>query len=234
MPGVATGMTTDASAPVRIDVWSDIACPWCAIGAARLDRAIRIVEERGGEAPDFDVRFHAFQLDPGAQHTELSHAEDLARRKGLSVEQIEQMFTRVAEAGEEDELVFAFDRVRSASTRRGHELIAFAATQGRQREAVDALHHAYFTEGVDVEDLEALVGIATSIGLDGDTARSALTSHEFETQVDIDLDEATRLGVSGVPFFVVDQQYAFSGAQPAATVVQVIDHVLQERRAASA
>lgn len=220
--------SASAPASVRVDVWSDIACPWCAIGAARFDEAVRRIGEREN-APQFDVRFHAFELDPTARTTERTHAEDLAHRKGMSVAQVEQMFERVAEAGAEDGLTFDFASVKSAQTKLGHQLIAFAADHGTQREAFDALHHAYFSEGADVADIDTLVGIAERIGLDAEAARAALESGQYATQVDIDLDEARRLGVSGVPFFVFDQKYAFSGAQPAETIVQVVDHVLAER-----
>lgn len=225
-------MSANATAPIRVDIWSDIACPWCAIGAARFDEAVRRVEARAGdagEAPSFEVKFHAFELDPTAESTDLSHTDDLARRKSLTTEQVRQMFERVAQAGAEDGLSFDFDRVRTAPTRLGHQLIAFAADRGKQREAVDALHHAYFTEGADMASVDDLVAVAERIGLDADEARAALASEDYATRVDIDLDEARRLGVSGVPFFVFDQKYAFSGAQPAETVVQVIDHVLAER-----
>lgn len=221
-------MNTSPQAPVRVDVWSDIACPWCAIGAARLDAAIDTVAKRPSP-PEFEVRFHAFLLDPDAVRTDVSHAEDLATRKGIPSEQVEQMFARVAEAGADDGLAFNFDRVKSASTRKGHELIAFAAERGAQRKAVDALHHAYFVDGVDLEDLDALVEIGAGIGLSERELRAALESGEHETRVDIDLDEARRLGVQGVPFFVFDAKYAFSGAQPAEQIVKVIDHVLAER-----
>lgn len=223
-------MTVATPAPIRVDVWSDIVCPWCAIGAKRLDVAAARLAERP-DAPTLEVRFHAFQLDPDAQHTELTHAEDLARRKGMALDQVHQMFAHVAETGAADGLTFHFDRVRSASTRKAHELIAFAAEYDRQREAVDALHHAYFSDGADLEDLDALAEIGASIGLDARALREALETDRHEPSVDIDLDEARRLGVTGVPFFVFDTKYAFSGAQPAETIVRVVDHVLAERAA---
>lgn len=226
-------MTDTANVPIRVDVWSDVACPWCAIGAKRLDAATALLAQRP-DAPSLEVRFHAFQLDPDAAHTDRSHAEDLAHRKGMSVDQVQKMFAQVAETGARDGLAFDFDRVRSASTRTAHELVAFAAEHGLQREAVDALHHAYFGEGADVEDLDTLTAIGASIGLDAAQLREALETHRHEASVDIDLDEARRLGVNGVPFFVFDAKYAFSGAQPAETIVQVVDHVLAERAAADA
>lgn len=223
-------MTDSPGAPITVDVWSDVACPWCAIGAKRLDAATALLAQRP-DAPELQVRFHAFQLDPDAAHTERSHAEDLAHRKGMSVDQVQQMFAQITETAAQDGLTFDFDRVRSASTRKAHELIAFASEQGRQREAVDALHHAYFGEGADIEDLDTLTEIGASIGLDAAALREALETGRHEPSVDIDLDEARRLGVNGVPFFVFDAKYAFSGAQPAEMIVRVVDHVLTERAA---
>lgn len=225
-------MSVHTRAPIRVDIWSDIACPWCAIGAARFDAAVEQVAARH-DAPEFEVRFHAFLLDPGAVRTNRTHAEDLAFRKGMSVEQVEQMFAHVAETAAADGLTFNFEDVKSASTRKGHELIAFAAERGMQREAVDALHHAYFADGADVGDLDTLVDIGARIGLNRHELRTALKSGELETRVDIDFDEARRLGVQGVPFFVFDMKYAFAGAQPAEQIVKVIDHIVAEREATS-
>ncbi|WP_188726277.1 DsbA family oxidoreductase [Pseudoclavibacter endophyticus] len=222
-------MSAESKAPVRVDVWSDIACPWCAIGTVRLDAAIAEVSSRE-DAPAFDVRYHAYLLDPDAAPTDLTHAEDLARRKGLSLEQVTQMHEHVRQSAAGDGIAFDFDAVKPASTRKGHELIALAAERGRQREAVRALHDAYFVHGRRVDDLDTLVDIGTGLGLglQAGEIRDALETGALETRVDIDLDEARRLGVQGVPFYVFDAKYAFSGAQQAEQIVRVIDHVAAE------
>ncbi len=203
-----------------IDVYSDVVCPWCYIGERRLEKALR-------RRPDLDVevRRRPFQLQPGMPEGGLPWSE-FARRKFGGEANAKAAFAHVAAAGESDGISFDFDRIASApNTVDAHRLILFAADRGREWEAAEALFRAYFSEGKDLNDREQLVEVASGVGLAAEEAYGYLAGEDGVAEVLASQEEAGRLGIAGVPFYVFDGKYALSGAQPAEVFGRVLDAV---------
>lgn len=201
-----------------IDVYADVVCPWCYIGERRLERALA---QRPGVR--VERRWRPFQLQPAIPAGGVPWAE-FARRKFGGVERAQAAFAQVVAAGAEDNIRFAFDRVASApNTVDAHRLILFARGYGRQWEMAEALFAAYFADGRNLNDLDGLAVVAESAGLDPVAARAYLAGDEGVAEVAASQEEAGQLGISGVPFYVFDDHYALSGAQPVAVFLQALD-----------
>lgn len=193
---------------VSVEVWSDVACPWCYLGKRRLEKAIE------ASGLDVDVRYRSFQLDPTIPHGQhLPHAELMAKKFGASDAQIEQMNQRLIDLGAAEGLDYRFDLYMQANTRDAHRLLHLAHARGRGVQLKDRLLRAQFTEGALVDDVDTLVALAAEVGLDEGDARAVLTSDAYDADVQADIDEAKALGANGVPFFVFDRRFAVSGAQ---------------------
>lgn len=213
--------------PIKVDVWSDVACPWCYIGKRKLESGI---EQFGGEV---EVEYHSFELSPDTPDDFVgSTVEYLAERKGMPVDQVMQMLERVTEIAAGVGLTMDFDSVKHTKTLRAHELLHFAKAHGRQRELKDRLMSAYFEQGRVVSDVDELVSIASEVGLDADAARAALTDRTYSDVVQADIAQARELGIRGVPFFVVNGKYGISGAQEASTFAAAFAQARDEGPAA--
>jgi predicted DsbA family dithiol-disulfide isomerase len=225
-----TDATTDP-APIRIDVWSDIACPWCYIGKRNLENGLAAAAE-DEDAPRVEVTYHSFELSPDTPvDFDGSSADFLAQHKGISREQAQQMNDRVAQiAREQADLHYRFDLQQHTNTVKAHELIHFAKAHGKQLEMTERLMSAYFVEGRHVGRIDELVQLAGEVGLDAAAARDALENDEFLPAVRQDQAQARAYGISGVPFFVIDGTYGVSGAQPPEAFAQVARQVWAERR----
>ncbi len=218
---------TDA---IRIDVWSDIACPWCYIGKRNLENGLAEAS-RDDDAPAVEVTFHSFELAPDTPvDFEGGEAEYLATHKGISRDQAEQMLERVTGVAAEAGLQYRFDILKHTNTVKAHELLHFAKEHGRQHEMAERLMAAYFTEGRHVGREDDLVALATDAGLDGEAAREALRSGRYLEAVRADQAQASAYGINGVPFFVIDGKYGVSGAQPASAFAQIVRQVWAEHR----
>jgi predicted DsbA family dithiol-disulfide isomerase len=203
---------------VRVDVYSDVVCPWCYVGEKRLEKAL--ARTPGIEA---DIRWRPFQLLPGMPEGGLPWAA-FVREKFGGEENARAAFARVAAAGAPDGARFDFGRVANApNTVDAHRLILFAGERGRQWEAADALFEAYFAEGADLNDHDQLAKIAARAGLDLEEARNCLAGGEGADEVARSQKEAHRLGINGVPFYVLDGRYAVSGAQPVGVFVRALE-----------
>lgn len=203
-----------------IDVYSDVVCPWCYIGERRLAKAL-------AERPDmgFEVRWRPFQLQPGMPEGGLPWEEFTVQKFG-GEENARAAFTRVVAAGEPDGIRFRFDRVASApNTVDAHRLILFAGDRGRQWEVAEALFRAYFTEGRDLNDRRDLVDLASGAGLEAAEVGRYLAGEEGIFQVGSSQEEARRLGITGVPFYVFDGRHALYGAQPVEVFAEALDVV---------
>jgi len=207
---------------MRIDIWSDVACPWCYIGRRRLDRAVAAYGE------PVDVVLHAFQLDPDAPEDAAPLNEHLATQFGDHVPALQQQVTEVAAA---EGLEFHLDRALSVNTRHAHRLLVLARHEGVQAEVAERLMRAYFTEGRNVGDLFTLAEIGVESGLDGDRVRHWLAGDHGQEEVEEELATARDIGITAVPTFVVDRKYAVRGAQDPATLLRVLEQVSRERRA---
>jgi predicted DsbA family dithiol-disulfide isomerase len=217
---------TDA---IKIDVWSDIACPWCYIGKRNLEKGLAEASE-DADAPAVEVTYRSFELSPDTPvDFEGGEADYLAQHKGISSAQAQQMLERVTGVAASAGLEYRFDLLHHTNTVKAHELLHFAKEQGRQLQLAERLMAAYFTEGRHLGSEDELVLLAVDAGLDADAAREALRSERFLPAVRADQAQAQAYGINGVPFFVIDGKYGVSGAQPAETFRQVLDRAWAER-----
>jgi predicted DsbA family dithiol-disulfide isomerase len=211
---------------MRIDIWSDVACPWCYIGKRRLETALAGFKHRD----DVDVWFHSFELDRQAQSTAPGeHARLLADKYGMSPQQAEAALERVRATAAADGLDFRFDLVRSANTFDAHRVLQLAADRGVQGEVKERLMRAMFTDGADLGDRPTLARLAAEAGLDHDEVAAVLASDKYGDDVRADEEQAGELGISGVPFFVIDGKFGVSGAQPAELFTDVLERAWSDR-----
>ncbi|HVU14373.1 MAG TPA: DsbA family oxidoreductase [Phototrophicaceae bacterium] len=196
---------------MKIEIWSDIACPWCYIGRRRLEHAL----EQFDHADQVEVIWRSFQLDPTAPREYKGSINDmLAETKGIDRGRAEAMHAHVTALAAQEGLDYRFDRVRPGNSFDAHRLLHLAAQHGLQSEMKERLQKAYFTDGLSFSDPDTLVQLASEIGLDADEARQALTTDAYAAAVRADIRRAQMLGIHGVPFFLFDEKYAVSGAQP--------------------
>ncbi|MFD5225672.1 DsbA family protein [Microbacterium sp. NPDC058342] len=218
------------SEPISIDIWSDIACPWCYIGKRNLEKGLAATAA-DDDAPQVSVTFHSFELSPDTPvDFDGDEIDFLAGHKGVPREQVEQMLSNVTNAAAGAGLEYRFDLLQHTNTVKAHELLHFAKAQGRQHEMAERLMSAYFTEGAHVGRVDDLVVLAEEIGLDGGAARAALESGSYLDAVRADQAQARTYGINGVPFFVIDGRYGVSGAQPPEAFENVIRDVWAEKR----
>lgn len=216
--------------PLELEIWSDIACPWCYVGKRRLEAAL----ERFPERDQVRIVWRAFELDPSAPpvlQDGVSYAERLARKYGTSVQQADGMIARMTEVAAQDGLTFRFDRVRPGNTFDAHRLLAFAATQGLQSALKERLFRAYMSEGEAIGDHEVLLRLAVEAGLESEAAYTVLVTDGFAAEVRADEERARDAGIRGVPFFLFGQRYAVSGAQRADTLLGALTRTWNELRA---
>jgi len=195
---------------MRVDIWSDIVCPWCYVGKRRFETALKQFEHRA----DVQVLHHAFQLNPAAPRHETSNRREMLMRKyRLSPEQAAEMDARMTETAAAEGLTFHLDGALTGNTLDAHQLVHLGLERGRQDAIVERLFRAYFTEQRSIFDPASLVPLAIDAGLDPEEAAATLDENRYADTVIADIDVARRLGVSGVPFFVFDERYGVSGAQ---------------------
>ena len=203
---------------MNVEIWADVICPWCAIGQARLAKAIAGVPR----PEDLHVVHRSFQLDPRAPSTPVRTADMLRAKYGLSDARLQASWAHLTELAAAEGIVpYHLDNV-VANTHLAHELAAFASARGQADAAWRLLYRAYFGERRSIFDVDALVVLAGELGLDADEARGALLDGRYRATVDADARDARELGVTGVPFVLVDQKIAVAGAQPVAAFVEAI------------
>ena len=216
--------------PLKIDIWSDIACPWCYIGKRRLEAGIAAYAAGGPDRPLVEIEYHSFQLSPDTPAGfEGSVVDYLVRQKRLSEAQVRSMLDRVSGIALEEGLHYDFGSVRHTNTRKAHELIHYAKAHGIHVEMKERLLRAYFVDGRHIGRPEDLADLAAETGLDRDDVLRALLDGEFAGAVDADQRRAAEYGIQAVPFYVVDGRYGLSGAQPAGVFAQVLAEAAAER-----
>ncbi|WP_313478381.1 DsbA family oxidoreductase [Microbacterium sp.] len=221
------------SEPISIDIWSDIACPWCYIGKRNLEKGLAATAG-DDDAPQVRITFHSFELSPDTPvDFDGDEIDFLAGHKGMPREQVEQMLGQVTSVAAAAGLEYRFDLLQHTNTVKAHELLHFAKAKGLQHEMEERLMSAYFTEGRHVGRVDDLVALAEEVGLDAAEARSALESSDYLDAVRADQAQARAYGINGVPFFVIDGQYGVSGAQPPEAFENVIRDVWAQKSAAS-
>jgi len=211
---------------MNIEVWSDVVCPWCYIGKRRLESALKQFEHRD----DVTVTWRSFELNPNTPHrVEGPLVEALASKYGVPVSQAEQMMQRVTDAAAGEGITMRFDIAQTGNTFDAHRLIHHASESGLRSEMKERLLAACFTEGQAISDRAVLASLAADVGLDRDTALAMLESEGHAEAVRAEERQAQAYGAGGVPFFVIDQKYGVSGAQPSETLLQVLNTAHSER-----
>lgn len=202
-------------APLEIEVWSDVVCPWCYVGKRRIETALARFDH------EVELRWRSFELDPhAAPQREGSSAEHLASKYGMSLEQAEASNAQMTELAASEGLEYHLDRTRGGNSFDAHRLIQRALEDGVQDAMKERLMRAYFTEGEAIGDRDTLVRLAGEVGVD---AEAALTAPQYAEAVRADEDLAVRIGIRGVPFFVLGRRYGVSGAQPAELLLQALE-----------
>jgi predicted DsbA family dithiol-disulfide isomerase len=195
---------------MRIDIYSDIVCPWCLVGKRRLERALGQLRDRA----QAQIDWRPFQLNPTMPLDGMDRTAYLKAKFG-SLENFGRMKEQLLAAGEEEEIPFAFDKIqRTPNTFAAHRLVWYAAQRGKQDQVVEALFCAYFLEGKNIGDVKTLVRVAGEAGLDRTETEHFLASDKGAVEVKTEEAVGRRLGISGVPYFVFNGRIAISGAQP--------------------
>ncbi|MGZ4683124.1 MAG: DsbA family oxidoreductase [Acidimicrobiales bacterium] len=210
---------------MKVEIWSDVVCPWCAIGKRRFERAL----SRFDHADEVEVVLRSFELDPTAPRSrDTDLVGHLAAKYGMSREQAAASQDRLTELAEIEGLEFRFDRARPGNTFDAHRLLHLAAARDLQADVAQALFTAYFRDGQAIGEPEVLARIAVGAGLDPAEVDEVLASDAYAVDVRADEDEAHALGVSGVPFFVIDRRYGVSGAQAPDLLLELLDKAWDE------
>ncbi|MCA1647228.1 MAG: DsbA family oxidoreductase [Chloroflexi bacterium] len=212
---------------MRVEIWSDVVCPWCYIGKRRFESALAGFSHRD----DVDVVWRSFELDPSAPAIRTGDAaERLAEKYGMSRQKALESHERLTQMAAQEGLTFRFDQSQSGNTFDAQRLLHLAAERGLQDQVKERLFRAYFSEGEPIGDTGTLVRLGAEVGLPVAEAQALLDSDKFAEEVRAEEHEATELGINGVPFFVVDRRYGVSGAQPAEVLLQVLDRAWSESR----
>ncbi len=213
---------------IKVDIWSDVQCPWCYIGKRKFEAG---AEAFGGEV---EVEYHSFELAPDTPvDFDGTPADYLSQRKGLTLDQVGKMLERVTGIAADVGLDYDYDSVHQTNTVKAHELLHYAKSRGRQLEMKERLLEAYFVKGEHVGRIDDLADIAAELGFDRSDVVRALESNEFLAAVKADVAQAQEYGIQGVPFFVIDGKYGISGAQEASTFAAALQQVREEKEAAA-
>jgi predicted DsbA family dithiol-disulfide isomerase len=212
---------------MKIEIWSDVMCPFCYIGKRNFEAAIDQFQHKD----TIEVEWKSFQLDPSLPEKP-AHQDNLyqffSEYKGVPYEQSVQMHQNLVQSAKAVGLEYNFDKAKITNSFKAHRIIQFAKTKGLGDKAEERFFKAYFTEGKNVSDAVTLLQLGKEIGLTEDEVNEALTNPVYKTKVEEEVKEAQHIGVSGVPFFVIDRKYGVVGAQPAAVILQNIEKAYSE------
>jgi len=210
---------------MKIEIWSDVACPWCYIGKRRFETALASFPHRDS----VEVQWRSFQLDPSLpEHYDGPELDYLSTRKGMAPDQVSGMFEHVAAQASAEGLNYRFDDVVVANSFTAHRLIHLAAAHGKQDAAKERLLSDHFEHGRDIGSRDYLTALGLDLGIDAGELDELFSSDKYADDVRQDFAEARALGISGVPFFVIDRKFGLSGAQPAASFTAALEQAWQE------
>jgi predicted DsbA family dithiol-disulfide isomerase len=210
---------------MNVDIWSDIVCPWCYIGKRRFEQAL----SEFSHSDEVDITWRSFQLDPLAEaQSDIDSVERLAAKYGMSRAQAEAAQARVTANAAAVGLDFHLDLAWSFNTFDAHRLVHYAHSIGSQDALKERLMKAYFVDGAAVGQHDVLTRLAVAVGLDGPAVREVLEGTAYADDVRHDEQEARDIGITGVPFFVIDRAYGISGAQPSELILATLDKVWAE------
>lgn len=209
---------------MNIEIWSDVACPFCYIGKRHLEQALEQLPDL-----DVDITWKSFELDPNAPvDSDLDIYDTLAKKYGRDRAWAEQMNANMVNMASKVGLRFDMDSLKPTNTFNAHQLIHLAKEEGKQDEMKEALLSAYFSEGKHVGKPDTLVEIAKKVGIDEQKTKKVLEDNSYSNKVVKDVEEAHSLGVQGVPFFYINGKYGLSGAQPVETFVEALSKIASE------
>ena len=205
---------------MKVDIWSDTRCPFCFIGKRNFEKALQEFSQND----KIEVNWHSFQLDPNMK-TDLTknHYEYLSDVQGFPMPQIMQMHENLIQSGKNAGIDFNFDDVKVSNSFKSQMLVQLAKEKGKATEMEELLFEAYFKSGKDIDDVEVLSEIGNKIGFSNEEIQNAVNFEQLSDLVNNDISEASNLGIRGVPFFVFNQKYAISGAQPTHLFSEVLE-----------
>ena len=207
---------------MRVDIWSDLVCPWCYVGKRRFEKALARFDNRD----KVQIVHRSFQLNPAAPRDHTSNRREMLMQKyGLSPAQAAEMDTRMTRTAAAEGLKFHLDGTLTGNTFDAHRLVHLAHAHGLQDQVIERLYRAYFSEQRSLFTQDSLVALATDAGLTRDEAAATLLDNRYAEAVNEDIEIARQLGVTGVPFFVIDDRYGISGAQAPDTFLDVLQRV---------
>lgn len=212
---------------MKIEIWSDYACPYCYIGERQLEKALENFLDR----KNIDISYKAFELDPSASYeTTTNTKERISGKYGMSLEKSQQMIDSISEYAKRVGLDYNYGATRYTNTFDAHRIAKYSETKGKGLEMSEKLFHAYFTENKQMSDHKILTDIAIELGLDKLEVEDILKGKKFADDVRYDEYEASRLGIQAVPFFLINEKYSISGAQPSEVFEKTIEKALQEEK----
>ncbi|MBN8676912.1 MAG: DsbA family oxidoreductase [Chitinophagales bacterium] len=217
---------TSDSLKMKIEIWSDVVCPFCYIGKRKLEQALEQFPERD----QVEIVWKSFQLDPGTPSNGGNYLQHLSERKGWSMDYTKQATAQVTQMAAEVGLTYHLDKAILANSFDAHRLAHVAAKHGLQDKASEALFKAHFVEGKDIAKHQTLIEIGQSIGLDTAEIKNALENKLYEAEINQEIAEAQALRISGVPFFVFDRKFAVSGAQDSSVFLQTLQRAQEARQ----
>lgn len=210
--------------PIKVDIWSDVQCPWCYIGKRKFEKGVELYGR------PVEIEYHSFELAPDTPvDFEGDPVQYLCERKGIPVEQVHQMLERVTGIAESVGLNYNYDQVHQTNTVKAHELLHYAKAHNKQLEMKERLLKAYFIDGEHVGKNENLAKLAGEIGLDEADVLRSLNEEEYLPLVKADMAQAQAYGINGVPFYVIDGKYGISGAQDSETFASALTEALENR-----
>jgi predicted DsbA family dithiol-disulfide isomerase len=210
---------------MKIEIWSDVACPWCYIGKRRFETALAAFPHR----ESVEVQWRSYQLDPTLpDHYDGTELDYLSTRKGMAPDQVAGMFEHVAAQAKAEGLNYRFDDVVVANSFTAHRLIHLAAAHGTQDAAKERLLSDHFEHGKDIGSQEYLTALGQDLGIDAGEVAELFSTDKYAADVRQDFEEGRALGINGVPFFVIDRKFGLSGAQPAETFTAALEQAWQD------
>jgi len=212
---------------MRVDIWSDLVCPWCYVGKRRFEKALLRFDRRD----EVEIVHRSFQLNPAAPRDQTSNRREMLMQKyRLSPAQAAEMDARMTQTAASEGLEFHLDGTLTGNTFDAHQLVHLAGAQGLQDAVIERLYRAYFSEQRSLFAADSLVDLAAEAGLARDEAAATLRDNSYADAVKEDIETARQLGVTGVPFFVVNDRYGISGAQAPETFLDVLQRVAADHQ----
>lgn len=210
---------------MKITIWSDFVCPFCFIGQANLDNALKTFEHKD----EVEIEYKSFQLMPDAEYTPgETYAETFSKMKGVPEERAKGMFEQVMETAEQAGVEINYGTAKLTNTLDAHRVFQYAKEQGKGTEFFKALYDAHFTNGEVLNDEDTLARLSESVGLDSAAVREIVNSDQYNQDVNVDISQASSLGIQGVPFFLVNDKYSISGAQPVELFQEALEKIYHE------